>query len=301
MPATWTSCSSGCPGNAFQLLTHEPAWVGDVIVPLREALASLLFLGVMVRLLTRISNATTTMRRTLTPVLALAAVHAVALPIGFTLRRAGADSGSLLTVLWVLSAGIPIMAVGFLVGAARWRLAVGSALYRLAPGLSSTDHETLRRALADALDDPSLDLVYRGSDGGWLDSQGRAATPPGADPGRACTVISDADSEVAAILHDDALRDHEDLLRADQRATVLVLTNQRLAAQVEGSLREVHRSRERIVAAATGAAPDRARPARRCSAASRGAADQARTRQRAVGGGAPARCRAAAPAQRGGG
>ena len=187
VPATWTSCSSGCPGNAFQLLTHEPAWVGDVIVPLREALASLLFLGVMVRLLTRISNATTTMRRTLTPVLALAAVHAVALPIGFTLRRAGADSGSLLTVLWVLSAGIPIMAVGFLVGAARWRLAVGSALYRLAPGLqASTDHETLRRALADALDDPSLDLVYRGSDGGWLDSQGRAATPPGATPaGRA--------------------------------------------------------------------------------------------------------------------
>ncbi len=153
-------------------------------------------------------------------------------------------------MLWVLSAGIPIMAVGFLVGAARWRLAVGSALYRLAPGLqASTDHETLRRALADALDDPSLDLVYRGSDGGWLDSQG-PATLPGADPGRACTVISDAYSEAAAILHDDALRDHEDLLRAVGGLTVLVLTNQRLAAQVEGSLREVHRSRERIVAAA---------------------------------------------------
>ena len=47
-PSPCTSCDSACPGNAF-LLGSEPAFVGDVVVPLREALTMLLFLAVTVR------------------------------------------------------------------------------------------------------------------------------------------------------------------------------------------------------------------------------------------------------------
>jgi signal transduction histidine kinase len=251
VPATWTTCSDDCPGNAFQVLAHEPAWVGDVVVPVREALTSLLFLAVTVRMLTRIRAATTSMRRTLTPVLALAAVHAVALPIGFSLRRAGGASDAALAVTWVLSAGIPVLALGFLIGAARWRLAVGAGLYRLAPKLQAgIDPETLRRAIADALDDPGVELIYRSSGGSWLDADGRPAALPADGPGRAHTVISDGDADVAAIIHDDALRDHPDFVQAVGGLALVVLTNQRLAAQVEVSLQEVRRSRERILAAA---------------------------------------------------
>jgi signal transduction histidine kinase len=250
VPATWTTCTEGCPGNAFQV-RPEPAWIGDVVVPLREVLASLLFLAVTLRLLTRIATATTAMRRTLTPVLALAAVHAVALPLGLTLRRAGDSSDAVLTVIWVMAVGVPVMALGFLVGAARWRMAVGAGLYRLAPRLQAgTDPETLRSALAEALDDPSIDLVYRGSNGRWIDTHGEWAKLPAADSRRAYTVISDGDSEVAAILHDDALRDHRDFVHAVGGLALVVLTNQRLRAQVEKSLQEVRGSRERILAVA---------------------------------------------------
>jgi signal transduction histidine kinase len=250
VPATWTTCTEGCPGNAFQL-AHEPAWIGDVVVPLREALGSLLFLAVTLRLLTRIATATTAMRRTLTPVLALAVVHAVALPLGFTLRRAGDASDVVLTMIWVLAVGVPAMALGFLIGAARWRLAVGAGLYRLAPRLhAGTDPETLRRALAEALDDPSVDLLYRSSDGQWLDTRARMVTLPAADAERAYTVISDGDSEVAAILHDDALRDHRDFVHAVGGLALVVLANQRLTGQVEQSLQQARRSRERILAVA---------------------------------------------------
>jgi signal transduction histidine kinase len=249
VPATWTTCTEGCPGNAFQV-TGEPGWVGDVVLPVREVLTSLLLLGVTLRLLTRIATATTTMRRTLTPVLGLAVVHAVALPLGFSLRRAGDASEAVLTVTWVLAVGVPVMALGFLVGAARWRLAVGAGLYRLAPKLQAgTDPETLRCALAEALDDPSIDLVYR-SDGRWLDTHGEWVTLPAADSRRAYTVISDGGSQVAAILHDDALRDHRDFVHAVGGLALVVLTNQRLRAQVEKALQEARRSRERILAVA---------------------------------------------------
>jgi len=250
VPATWTTCIEGCPGNAFQVAA-EPAWVGDVLLPLREVLASVILLGVTLRLLARIATATTAMRRTLTPVLALAVVHAVALPLAFSLRHDDAASDTLLTVTWVLAAGVPVMALGFLVGAARWRIAVGAGLYRLAPKLQAvTDPQTLRQALAEALDDPTIDLAYRTADGCWVDTDGATMALPGAASPRAFTVIEDGDAVVAAIVHEAALEDHREFVRAVGGLALVVLTNQRLAAQVENSLEEVRRSRERILAVA---------------------------------------------------
>jgi signal transduction histidine kinase len=147
--------------------------------------------------------------------------------------------------------GVPVMALGFLAGAARWRLAMGAGLFRLAPRLhAGTDPETLRYALAEALDDPTIDLVYRGSNGQWLDTHGRSATLPAADSRRGYTVIVDGDSEVAAIVHDAALQDHRDFVQAVGGLALIVLINQRLTAQVEQSLQDVRRSRERILAVA---------------------------------------------------
>jgi len=251
VPSTWTTCTEGCPDNAFQLLAHEPAWVGDVVLPLREALTALVLLAVTLRLLTRIRTATTTMRRTLTPVLAGAAIHAVALPVALGLRRAGDTSDAVLTLTWVVASGLPVVALGFLLGAARWRLAIADGLYRLAPKLhAGTDHETLRRALAEALEDPSIDLVYRSAGDRWLDTAGRPVTLPAADSQRAYTVIADGDAGVAAILHDEALRHQEAFVRTVGGLALVVLTNQRLSAQVEASLQQVRRSGTRILAAA---------------------------------------------------
>jgi signal transduction histidine kinase len=251
VPSTWTTCIDGCPGNAFQLVAQEPAWVGDIVLPLRETLTTIVLLAVSLRLMARIARASTAMRRTLTPVLAGAVIHAVALPAALGLRRAGGASEAVLTLTWVLASGVPVLALGFLLGAARWRLAVGAGLYRLAPKLhAGIDHETLRRAIAEALEDPDADLLYRSAKERWLDATGRPGTLPAAGSGRAYTVISDGDSDVAAIVHDEALRDQRPFVDAVGGLALVVLANQRLTARVEASLREVRRSRKRILAVA---------------------------------------------------
>jgi signal transduction histidine kinase len=251
VPATWTTCTEGCPTNAFQVVHDQPGWVSGVVFPLRESLAALLFLAVTVLLLVRVARASTATRRTLTPVVAGAAVHAVALPVAFSLRRIDGSSDSVLTLTWVLAAGLPVVALGFLLGAWRWRLAIGNALYRLAPQLpGGLDPERLRAVLADALDDPGIDLVYQDGGQRWLDTTGRTVELPGRESGRAHTVIFDRGSPVAAILHHEALEEQRTFVTAVGSLAAVALTNHRLAAQVEASLKEVRRSRERILAVA---------------------------------------------------
>jgi signal transduction histidine kinase len=251
VPATWTTCTVGCPANAFELVNHQPPWVSAVIYPLRESLASALLVVVTVVLLARIARATVPTRRTLTPVLAGAVVHAVALPIAFSLRSVDEAPDVVLTLTWVLAAGLPVVALGFLVGAWRWRLAISDALSRLAPQLpSELEPGMLRAALADALDDPGIELVYRDDDHRWLDTEGRTVTLPGRESGRAHTVIFDGGSPVAAILHHEALAQQRAFVKAVGGLAVVALTNHRLAARVEASLQEVRRSRERILAVA---------------------------------------------------
>ena len=86
-PSDWVTCSANCPHNAFMIVSHEPGVVANVVVPLRELLVVLLFLAVVARLVQRIASASRIRRRTLTPVLAVAAAG-----IGLTAVRPGRAS-----------------------------------------------------------------------------------------------------------------------------------------------------------------------------------------------------------------
>jgi signal transduction histidine kinase len=251
VPSTWTTCTDGCPGNAFQVVGHEPAWVGDVLIPLRELLVALVLIAVTVRLWRRIAGATVPLRRTLSPVLAVAILHSVALPAAFGLRRADSGSDFLLDLSWVLSMGLPLVALGFLFGAARWRWAIGDAVYRLMSRLHArTDPGELRALIAEALHDPSAELVYHRPAGGWQDDSGRPVALPEAGSGQAYTILADEGEPIAAIVHDDALREQRSFVTAIGNVALMGLVNQRLALQVDESLLEVERSRDRILAAA---------------------------------------------------
>ena len=79
----------------------------------------------------------------------------------------------------------------------------------------SADVAHVRDALATALSDPTLELLYReDADGGWHDGHGRAvAWPPVTARGRAVTVVGGEDeARAVAMIHDIALRDDEELL-----------------------------------------------------------------------------------------
>jgi signal transduction histidine kinase len=252
-PSPYSTCIADCPQNAFMLLDSQPAFVDDLVAPVRELLASLVLLAVVVRLADRIRGATRLMRRTLVPVLVFAMLRTLSLPVGFGLRRAEAEDSVLTAALTIVQLGLPAMCIGFLIGLLRWRIHTADCLVALAHGLRSRSEPAERRELiAATLTDPTVELAFWRSDGGggWVDADGRptALPPPRSD--RDATVILDDDEPVAALVHDAALSEQRSFVEAVGAYAFVWDDNRRLAARVESSLSELRASRARILAAA---------------------------------------------------
>jgi len=252
LPAPYTSCESGCPENAFVVLESEPEFIGSVIRPLRDALTAFFFLAVTVRLAQRVAGSTRLMRRTLSPVLVVAVLRFFALFLLVVIRRVDSEAEANQVLGWAVVLGLPAMAAGFFAGLLRWRLFVANSLQSLGLRIhDGADPETLRKNLADALDDPGLRLVYRHPvSGHWIDAGGRPAELPAPGSGQRATTIADGDREIAAIVHDEALRDQAELVEAAAGFARVALDNRRLYAEVESSLEDARNSRARIVASA---------------------------------------------------
>jgi signal transduction histidine kinase len=253
VPTQWADCSDGCPGNAFMLVDREPAVVDDVVRPLREILTVLIFVAVIASVAWRMRHASALTRRALGPVLAVSIFRLGAFAVALAGRRVAPDSPLVELGAWLLAVTVPLLALAFLVGVWTWRLYMAAAIPRLAARLRShPGPEELREALADAFDDPSLDIAYwlEGGRGHWADAAGHEVAPPAATPGRAVTTVSDGERRVAAIYHDPALRD--DPLFTETAATyaLMALDNHRLSAQTAALVREVRESRARIQSSA---------------------------------------------------
>ena len=175
VPAPPTSCHAGCPHNAFMIVSAEPAFVDDIVRPLREVLTA--------RCSRRSpcgSACASTVRRTWcaapwSPCWSVAILRLAILAVGTAGRRVAPESPLLEISMWLIAFTLPAMAVAFLVGLARWRLFTAAAMQRLATRLRGHPRpEELRAALADAFDDPSLDIAYWLDDGGgrWVDAGG---------------------------------------------------------------------------------------------------------------------------------
>jgi signal transduction histidine kinase len=122
---------------------------------------------------------------------------------------------------------------------------VGDLIVDLRPNPSP---KGLRDALARALRDPSLTLVY------WLPDfaaysglDGRSVVLPSAESGVATTLIDRDGVPVAALLHDPSLADEPELLAAVTAAAEIALENARLHVELRGRLQELRGSRARIV------------------------------------------------------
>ena len=111
----------------------------------------------------------------------------------------------------------------------------------------------LRDLLADALGDPSLELVYRlESEDRWVDGDGHAAElPEKADPTRAATAVELEGRQVGAILHDRSLCEDPETMRSLATAAALAVGHERLEAQLRARVEQLRTSRARIVEAGT--------------------------------------------------
>jgi signal transduction histidine kinase len=253
VPTPWAECAGSCPDNAFVVVEHEPAFVDDVVRPLRETLTILLFVAVTVRIAWRIRGASALTRRALGPVLFVSVFRVGAFALVLTGRRIDPDSPLVDTGVWLLALAVPMLALAFLVGVWTWRLFMAAAMQGLAARLRAHPApEELRAALADAFDDPSLDIAYCLDDDAdrWADAAGHELPPPVATPQRALTEVNDGDRRVAAILHDPALREDGAFTETAATYALMALDNHRLSAQTAALVREVRESRARIQSSA---------------------------------------------------
>jgi signal transduction histidine kinase len=139
---------------------------------------------------------------------------------------------------------------GFLLGLLRLRIARG-AVADLVVELSETPPPgRMRDALAGALGDPTLEIVYWSDDvEGYVDDHGLAVDLAQRAGGRAVTLLDREGRPLAAILHDPALAEDPGLVAAVGAAVRMAVDNERLTEEVRQQLDEVRASRARIVEA----------------------------------------------------
>ena len=266
----------GCPRNALLIEHVEPLAVGLGIVTLTAVLVILV--AVLVILMRRWRAASAPSRRVLAPVYLASGVA-----VGFVAIRTALDPFTEVGVgvlEWLSVLALLTVPLAFLAGLLRSRLA-RSAVATLVVELGETPAPGgLREALARALGDPSLELAYWLRDDTFVDADGHAVSLPAAGSGRVATKVERSGLPVAALIHDESLSDHPELVDGVVAAAGLALENERLQAQLRARLEDLRASRARRRGdRRRRAAAARAQPPRRRAAAARGALAFARSRR----------------------
>ena len=237
--APYPGCKS-CPENL--LLVTDDQTVQSVLETLLGFGGVAMLAGVGFVLVRRWRRSGPMQRRALAPVAWTGAAVAVAGLASIVPQLMG-DEGLADVSDTVLIGLITAVPFAFLAGLLRSSISRAGALGALMERVGTAD---VRDALAGALGDPGLELAF------WLPARGEYVDADGhrADlSGRAVTEIEHDGEKVAAIVHDPALLDEPELVRAAGAAAALALHNQRLDAELRARYEELRASRARLVAA----------------------------------------------------
>jgi PAS domain S-box-containing protein len=214
-----------CPENLLD--ATDDAVVSAVVAWSLNAAVVVVGAAVVARLVQRWRHASIALRRVLTPVLAATAFAVVVVATRVVVSDI---SGGVTAATWLLQiVSLLLIPLAFLYGLLRSRLARGS-VGELVRALNAG--APLRDALADALDDPALEIGYWIQDGQrYVAEDGGAFALPGADGGRATTVVEHERQPVAVIVHDASLLEERELVEAVAGAAALALRMQGLQAE----------------------------------------------------------------------
>jgi signal transduction histidine kinase len=251
-----------CAGAALitGLLYLPPALVGhsagplvtDRAVPLREALTVGVSLAVAVAVLQHARNTAPLLRLVYAPIALIAVVRALALGLYFPFRYMASTSSALSVLIWAHVLLLPALALAYIAGRLHRRLVAASALERVEHDLgTSSTAAHVTRALADALEDPSLRLLYSYQDGS---EQPVASLPPAPAqaPGEQEVTEVASRSGRLAILHAPGLAEDRALVQTVGSYALAVLENDQLINQLRSSRAELAESRAWGVAAIDG-------------------------------------------------
>jgi signal transduction histidine kinase len=236
-----------CPSNP--LLIEDSETFAGIWNSLVSFIGLVLIIGVLRSLVLRWRRATRPERRLYAPVYAAGVALMIAVFAQLGLQTSGSD-GRALDIVFIIGV-IPLGLVPYMFVAAfvRTRMAQGGAVSGLMTRLGEAPRPgELRDALADALEDPTLELVYWLPEGRrYVDFRGRPYPLPEDDPSRAIHAVQRDGECVAAIVYDATLRDADAHVRAVGAAASLALQNERLDAALRAKVDELRRSRERML------------------------------------------------------
>ena len=211
----WATCTTTARPTRSSYSTTSPAWLPRLIL-VREWAVEVLWLGLFWSMWRRWRTATRLQRRAIWPVFAAGAFLGVFHIAHITYRQLGGPTDTVIA----LSSGWTLCIVGvcatFLVGLVRRRTTLARTLATLGAALrTSGSSATVRNALATALRDSTIEVLFRDRDTrAWRDTSGRPVVwPVSPGGGRAVTIFSAEKRTVeVALVHDPALHDDPDLL-----------------------------------------------------------------------------------------
>jgi signal transduction histidine kinase len=236
-----------CPENVFLVERNDTAV--DIFGTAINLTGVVLVLLVLRSLVRRWRAATRAERRLYAPMYGAGVALMLALIGQLALQSAIGQSDALVAVSLLSMLPFALVPYLFLGALVRARYVQGGAVGALVARLAEAPAErNLRDALAEALDDPSLELHY------WLperrqfvDSRGRPVEAPEEGSGRALTTIERDGECIAGIVHDATLPEAQEHVRSVGAAAYLALENERLDAELRAKIDELRASRQRML------------------------------------------------------
>ncbi len=249
----WATCTTDCPANAVFFLHVQPAFLVN-LVRVRDWLAELLWLGLFWSMFRRWRHASPLQRRAMSPVFVAGALLGLVHISFITYRQLDGPTDRLVALSSAWTLCIVAVCAAILFGLFRRRMLLGQVLAHLSSALRENDSPAaVRDALATALSDPSLELLFHDPDlAGWQDANGQAQIWPRPLPARqAATPITAAQGgEDLVLVHDSMLRDDEELLDGVAGIVLAVEGHERLIWDLEHAMSDLESSRRRIAEAA---------------------------------------------------
>src|SRR4051794_32393363 len=249
------------PGNALQI--RDTPDLAAVFGYVASFVGVVCLIAAVVLVLAKLRDATAPQRRQQLPMVATGLVLMLFLTLSLLLDAVGADDPGRVASVGALVCFL-VLPYAFLAGLLRSRYSRAGAVGELIEALNDPDRKVeLRDALADALGDPTLQLLFwRPSARQYVSWDGRRAELPEPGTGRVVAEVRaprpagaapdvHEGKLVGAIVHDEHLVEEPELVRMAAGSAGLALENERLQAELRARVDELHASRARLLEIST--------------------------------------------------
>ena len=229
-----TDCTTGCPGNALQLVSTGHA-VSTGLGVATNVFSALLVLAVIALLARKAASEPLVRQRALTPLVYASILFATTFGAYSVIAEVSSPPGTAFRLVGALGAlSVP---VAFLLAQVRGRLLATSALWREMATVvpQKVTPAWLQQLLRETLGDPSFELaVWSEERNAYVDVRGRSFDLPTSST-RSVTLLARRGLPSLALVHDIALDEDVEVVRGLGMTAATLLENATLVDELQAS------------------------------------------------------------------